>query len=118
MRRILLAVILVAALLAAGCTKEAPQTGSLEITSTPAGIAADVVLDGNYQGVTPLLLSNLSAGSHLLQLRLKGYQDSVQVVTIPAGERIHISAAAAPPDVKVRTNRSSDSRRIIPSSMT
>ena len=96
MRWILPAVILVAVLLAAGCTKEVPQTGSLEITSTPAGLAVQVVLDGNYQGVTPLLLSNLSAGSHLVQLRSPGYQDNVQVVSIPAGERIHISADYPP----------------------
>ena len=31
--------------------------------------------------------------------------------------RTHISALAAPPDVKVSTNRVADSRRIIPSSM-
>jgi len=96
MRWILPAVILVAVLLAAGCTKEVPQTGSLEITSTPAGLAVQVVLDGNYQGVTPLLLSNLSAGSHLLQLRADKYQDNVQVVSIPAGERIHITADYPP----------------------
>jgi hypothetical protein len=96
MRRILLAVILVAALLAAGCTKEAPQTGSLEITSTPSDVEVQVVLDGNFQGVTPLLLTNLSAGSHLLQLRSPDYQDKVQLVTITAGQKMIIAADYPP----------------------
>jgi hypothetical protein len=96
MRRILPFVILVAILLAAGCTKEVPQSGSLEITSTPAGLEVQVVLDGNYQGLTPILLPNLSAGSHLLQLRSSGYQDNVQLVNIPAGQQIHINADYPP----------------------
>jgi hypothetical protein len=96
MRWILLAVVLVAALLAAGCTKEAPPTGSLEITSTPAGVEVQVVLDGNYQGVTPLVLANLSEGSHLLQLRSKDYQEKVQLVTITGGQKMVITADYPP----------------------
>ncbi|MDD1662692.1 MAG: PEGA domain-containing protein [Methanomicrobiales archaeon] len=96
MRRILLAVILVAALLAAGCTKEIPRTGSLEITSTPADLEVQVVLDGNYRGNTPILITNLSAGSHLLQLRSPAYQDKVELVTITAGQKMTITADYPP----------------------
>lgn len=93
---ILVAAILVAILLAAGCTKEASQTGSLEITATPSGIEVQVILDGNFQGVTPLVLTNLSAGSHLLQLRSSGYAEQVKLVTITAGQRMHVSADYPP----------------------
>jgi len=97
MRGIALAVILVAVLLAAGCTtKEVPQTGSLVITSTPAGITVQVVLDGNYQGQTPLNITNLSAGYHLLQLSSPGYKDQVEPLTVNAGERMHILADYPP----------------------
>lgn len=96
MRRIPLAVILVAVLLAAGCTKEAPQTGSLEITSTPSEREVQVILDGNFRGVTPIVLTNLSAGSHLLQLRSSGYAERVELVTVSVGQRMHISADYPP----------------------
>jgi hypothetical protein len=96
MRRIPLAVILVAVLLAAGCTKEAPQAGSLDVTSTPGGLEVQVILDGNFRGVTPIVLTNLSAGSHLLQLRSSGYAERVELVTVSAGQRMHISADYPP----------------------
>ncbi len=96
MRRIPLFVILVAVLLAAGCTKEAPQMGSLEITSTPSEREVQVILDGNFRGVTPIVLTNLSAGSHLLQLRSSGYAERVELVTVNAGQRMHISADYPP----------------------
>jgi hypothetical protein len=96
MRRIPPAVILVALLIAAGCTGEAPQAGSLEITSTPAGLEVQVILDGNFRGVTPLVLTNLSAGSHLVQLRSSMYGERVELVTVNAGERIHIAADYPP----------------------
>ena len=93
---ILIAAILVAILLAAGCMKEAPQTGSLEVTSTPAGLEVQVTLDGNYQGVTPIVLTNLSAGSHVLQIHSSDYIDQVKIITISAGQRMQVSAAYPP----------------------
>lgn len=101
MQRIPRALVLVALVLtltlAAGCTREAaPTTGALEITSTPAGREVQVILDGNYQGVTPLLLSNLSEGSHLLQLISPGYAERVEVVTIGPGQKLQIRADYPP----------------------
>ncbi|MDD1664134.1 MAG: PEGA domain-containing protein [Methanomicrobiales archaeon] len=96
MRRIPLFVILVAIILAAGCTKDAPQMGSLEVISTPSGLEVQVILDGNFKGVTPLVLTNLSAGSHLLQLRSPGYAERVQLVNVNAGQRMQISADYPP----------------------
>jgi hypothetical protein len=96
MRRVLLAAILLCVLLAAGCTKEAPRTGSLEISSTPAGLEVQVILDGNFRGITPILLSNLSAGSHLLQLRAPGYAERVELVTVSAGQKMSIGADYPP----------------------
>jgi len=93
---ILTAAILVVILLAAGCTKETPQTGSLEINSTPAGLVVQVILDGNYQGVTPIILTNLSASPHLLQLSSTGYADRVSTITISAGQMMQVSAAYPP----------------------
>src|SRR5512136_1727209 len=98
MQRIPLAVILLALLLSlsAGCTKGEPQTGSLEVTSAPADREVQVILDGNFQGVTPLLLTNLPAGSHLLQLRSTGYAEKVELVTVSAGQKMIFSATYPP----------------------
>ena len=93
---ILVAAILVAILLGAGCMQETPQTGSLEVTSTPAGLEVQVILDGNYQGVTPIVLTNLSASTHLLQLSSRGYADRVSTITISGGQRMQVSAAYPP----------------------
>jgi len=96
MRWIPLAMLLGVMLLSAGCMKEAPQTGSLEITSIPAGLEVRVILDGNYRGLTPLVLTNLSAGTHLLQLKAPGYDDKVIDLTLTAGQRMHFSADYPP----------------------
>ncbi|MDD1669744.1 MAG: PEGA domain-containing protein [Methanomicrobiales archaeon] len=98
MQRIPLAVILLALLLSfsAGCTRETPQMGSLEVTSTPAGLEVQVILDGNYRGNTPLILPNLSAGSHLLQLRSTGYAEKVELVTVTPGQKLVFSASYPP----------------------
>ncbi|HUK38862.1 MAG TPA: PEGA domain-containing protein [Methanomicrobiales archaeon] len=93
---ILLSVLLVTALLAAGCTKEAPQAGSLLVTSTPPGLEVQVILDGNYRGHTPLTLTNLSAGYHLLQLRSEGYAERVETINLNGGQDLHLSADYPP----------------------
>jgi hypothetical protein len=98
MHRIPIAVILVAVLLSfsAGCTKEAPQTGSLEITSTPAGLEVQVILDGDYRGVTPLVLTNIPAGNHSLHLVSSGYGDRRELITVIPGQRMIFSADYPP----------------------
>ncbi len=69
------------------------QTGTLYVSSTPAG--ADILLDGVYYGQTPSLLS-ASAGSHFLTLRLAGYTSWASGVTINAGQLNEISARLTP----------------------
>jgi hypothetical protein len=98
MRWIPLAVILLAVILpfSAGCTRETPQTGSLEVTSTPTGLEVQVILDGDYRGVTPLVLTNLPAGNHSLHLVSPGYSDRGELVTVKAGERVVVSADYPP----------------------
>lgn len=94
MRRIPLFVILVAIILTAGCTKEAPQTGSLVVTSVPRH--AEVILDGTLRGRTPLVLTNLSAGYHLVEIRLPGYGEDVHPITVNPGNITFISAEYPP----------------------
>jgi hypothetical protein len=62
--------------------RETTGTG-LFVTSTPA--QASVYLEGIYKGVTPLMLSDTAAGSHILQVRLSGYDEWKSTVDVPSG---------------------------------
>lgn len=60
-----------------------PPTGSLNIYSSPTG--ADIYLDGSYQGVTPLTISDIPVGSHTITAKKTGYDDLSKTVTVQAG---------------------------------
>ena len=69
-------------------------TGSLYITSDPGG--SSVFLDGLYEGVTPLRLNSLAAGTHTLQLDHTGYYDWKSPVTVPTGGTTTITGTLNP----------------------
>ncbi|MDP2797769.1 MAG: PEGA domain-containing protein, partial [Methanoregula sp.] len=50
-----------------------PAFGGLSVSSTPSG--ANVFVDNNFMGITPLTLKEIPAGSHMVIVRLTGYQD-------------------------------------------
>jgi len=58
-------------------------TGGISVTSNPLG--ANVYLDGEFKGVSPLNLNDLQPGTHNLLVTLKGYNDRQQSVTVTAG---------------------------------
>jgi len=61
-----------------------PQTGSIAVTSTPAG--AGISLDGNDTGeVTPFTLDNVLAGTHTIDVSLPGYFPASQNVSVTTG---------------------------------
>jgi hypothetical protein len=62
--------------------RETAGTG-LYVTSTPA--QASVYLEGVYKGVTPLMMSDTAAGSHILQVRHSGYDEWKSTVDVPSG---------------------------------
>ena len=71
--------------------------GGLVIASKPAG--ARVMLDGRPVGTTPLTLTTMRAGSHVVRLELTGYavwSSSVQV-TAGAQNRVTASLERRPP---------------------
>jgi hypothetical protein len=56
-----------------GCnTKSSPNTGTIDVTSSPRG--AEVYLDNQYKGTTPVLITDVSLGEHVIELRLRGYE--------------------------------------------
>lgn len=64
-------------------------TGSLSVASMPPG--ANVYLDGEKVGTTPVTLPGVTAGSHRLLLTLQGYADSTQPVTVTAGQQSDVT---------------------------
>ena len=60
-------------------------TGSLKVTSTPAGAA--IFIDGAETGnVTDATLDGIAVGDHVVTLKLDGYTDAVTEVTITENE--------------------------------
>jgi hypothetical protein len=67
------------------------QGGTLSVSSSPTG--ADVYMDNQYKGITPVTLSNLPAGTHTVKISLAGYNDYVSNVQIADGQTTQVSAA-------------------------
>jgi len=72
-----------------------PTTGSINIQSEPSG--ANVYLDGELSGITPLLVPNLSPGNHIVIVELSGYEP-YENTTVPvmAGATTLVSAILEP----------------------
>ena len=66
------------------------STGNLSITSNPT--AASAYVDGTYKGVTNLVISNLTAGSHSLILAKAGYNNYTATVTVTSGQTTSVDA--------------------------
>ncbi len=62
--------------------------------SHPAG--AEVVVDGIPQGTSPVELTGIPEGQHTVVLRLPGYANSTNSVTVVAGETTSVNVALVP----------------------
>ena len=78
-------------------TPVSPTTGSLSITSSPSG--ATVTVDGTGYGLTPVVVSGLSPGSHTLELSLTGYQAYSGTATVTAGVQTPVNVVLTPEPV-------------------
>lgn len=54
--------------------------GNISISSIPSG--ANIYLDNEYKGLTPLMLKNVENGNHVVLVRLTGYHDWTQNVVV------------------------------------
>lgn len=73
--------------------------GKLVVNTVPSG--APIFLDGSFQGVSPMIINDLSAGSRRLQLSMDGYDTVDLIVNISAGTTtdpgaIHLTQKATP----------------------
>jgi hypothetical protein len=70
------------------------STGSLQVASRPSG--AQVFVDDNLIGTTPLVLSNVAAGSRRLRIELSGYKNWTTSVHVEPSARFRVSANLEP----------------------
>lgn len=85
-----------------GCTiwksKPEEEYGRLAVTSEPSG--AKVYLDGDYVGVTPLLIGGIvtgvPAGKHTILLQAPGYCDWEGTVYVIAGKTTTVEVILVP----------------------
>lgn len=71
-----------------------PTTGSLGVTTAPAG--ADIYVDGRYRAASPSVITNLAPGTHTLRMHKAGYDEYLQTFTITAGQRTSIDYTFIP----------------------
>jgi PEGA domain len=84
--------------------KNPSSVGNLQITSQPGG--AEILIDNQYRGITPLTLSSFPAGNHTLLIRLNGYQDYQQVLTVVPGQDLLVSASLSPVVIVIEPTKS------------
>lgn len=74
-----------------------PQSGKVAslvvVTADPT--SASVLLDGQPQGFTPLLVSNLTPGDHRIALSAPGYADRIIYAKAVAGYKLSVNAKLA-----------------------
>jgi serine/threonine-protein kinase len=70
---------------------EPSERGSLQVDSRPRG--ARVFVDGRLVGTTPLLVPEVTSGSHAVRIDLGGYERWVTAVTVAPGVRQRVAAS-------------------------
>jgi len=65
----------------------APQKGMIEVETVPYG--AKIFMNGVYQGISPITISNLLPGSYSLEANLSGYIDDKKKVTMNTGQTVY-----------------------------
>lgn len=77
-----------------------PATGSLRITSTPAGAA--VWIAGENVGTTPLTRAEVPVGSLNVAVRQEGFQEAARTVAIRPGDETDVTIALDPQPAAVQ----------------
>jgi serine/threonine protein kinase len=68
--------------------------GSVSIESNPRG--AQAYLNGNLVGTTPVVVADVSAGSHVVRIEMGGYRRWTTSVRVVAGQRTRVAASLTP----------------------
>jgi len=70
--------------------------GTVQIVSSPS--SAEVYIDNVFRGYTPVTLTQIDAGQHVLTLKLSGYIDYVSTISVTTGQTLPVAVTlnAAP----------------------
>jgi len=80
----------VISVLATGCISQAPEQGTIQFLSSPAG--AQVYLDNVYHGSTPTTVVGISTGNHSLEYRSPGYESWDSTINVTPGLTTYIAS--------------------------
>jgi hypothetical protein len=95
-------IIVVVFVLLSGCLSGPDsQKGTISLTSSPSG--AEVYLDNQYQGSTPVTVPEVVAGSHMLEYRHSGYKSWSTAITVKPGSSSFYAALI--PQVPTQTSQ-------------
>lgn len=62
------------------------QYGAIYAQSSPSG--ASVYMNGNFQGYSPITLSNLAPGTYSMKASLSGYTPDTQLISVYSGQTV------------------------------
>jgi hypothetical protein len=74
-----------------------PGYGAIQVTSTPD---AQVYLDGEFQGETPLTIKRVLAGGYVITLSREGYRDMRKTVYVKKDETARVAGELKPESVE------------------
>ena len=82
-------------------------TGSIAVNSNPKG--ADIYLDDSYEGLTPLNLTQIPVGSHIIKLSLPDYREWISEITVSSEQvsRIYVDLEPQPKygSISIKSNQ-------------
>ena len=90
----ILGILLTACASGANNPGNAPAAGQLRIVTDPPG--ATIFCDGTVQDITPLTLTGLTPGPHLIVAQKPGHEEVRQTVTLTAGQRAALELKLEP----------------------
>ncbi|HVN65988.1 MAG TPA: PEGA domain-containing protein [Methanomicrobiales archaeon] len=70
------------------------RSGSVTVISTPSG--AYIYMDGEYEGRTPLTVSDITPGTHTIELDASGFYDWKTTVSVTDGSSQVVTATLSP----------------------
>ena len=68
-----------------------PQSGAISASTSPSG--ATISLNGNFQGYSPMTITNLAPATYTILAKLDGYTPVSQYVTVNNGQTSYFSAS-------------------------
>jgi hypothetical protein len=85
--------------LISGClSSQDSAKGTLRLTSSPSG--AEIYLDNQFRGSTPVNISSVEQGNHTLEFRYPGYQSWAAVISVSSGTSNYYAALTPRPDMQ------------------